>query len=243
VEYCSSTMKAKLPSSLNINAGVTGAAFGKYEVRKPLDHNLSCYKWASGKDRPARPEYSEDRDQPGPGHYPVTEHKSVGGSTSCPNLKGRRLDEEAAGGTKRCVKSTFGCSERFPGSKMSCSPQGDMYYAHSRIMTSEDYLAGTRSCSLGGGDKVDLTNPYKAPRLQVSAATYTPNTGYGAAMKSSPGLDGFATRCLSPVYAFSPKSGSRTMASTGGRGAKGFRGVSPAGDGGAGRDGSSSAAS
>merc|ERR1719262_1668675 len=120
---------------------------------------------------------------------------------------------EATGGTKRCLKSTFGTANRFAKDKVpNSSPQGDRYYAHSKIWLGEDYLQGARSCSFGACGKTDMANPLKGPKHDTSPVTYYPQGGYSAAMKTS-ALDGLTSRCTSPVNQFAKNLGSTKNAS------------------------------
>lgn len=130
-------------------------------------------------------------------------------TASCPNLRGAGdRCMEATGGTKRCLKSTFGCANRFAKDKVpNSSPQGDRYYAHSKIWGAEEYLSGVRSCSFGASGKVDMSNPLKGPRYTTSPHTYYPQGGYSAAGRTSP-LDGLTSRSTSPVHQFAKNLGS-----------------------------------
>merc|ERR1712070_674685 len=182
--------------------------------RKDLDSRFPQYS----KDKPllghnGRPHEIEDRNDPGPGTYHSDTYKSVSITASCPNLRGAGEHcMEATGGTKRCLKSTFGCANRFEKQKVpNSSPQGDRYYAHSKIWGPEEYLGGVRSCSFGVCGKTDMANPLKGPRHDVSPHTYYPNSGYSAAMRTSP-LDGLTNRCLSPVNQFAKNRGSTRSA-------------------------------
>mmetsp|Transcript_40506 Transcript_40506/g.91386 ORF Transcript_40506/g.91386 Transcript_40506/m.91386 type:complete len:150 (-) Transcript_40506:67-516(-) len=74
---------------------------------------------------------------------------------------------------KRVVKCTFGTADRFRTGRQSCSPHKDLYYAHSKFLTDEDYLASGKSCSMGGGHKTDFTNPFRGHASLVSPATYS----------------------------------------------------------------------
>jgi len=198
-EFCTMTLKPKLNSTLIPHAMISPGPHHRYEIRGPLDQH--CPKYALpllGHGR--RSPEVEDRDHPGPGHY-FGDFKSVASSSSCPNLADRG-NIEPPGGTKRFVKTTFGTSERFKSVGKNCSPKEELYYAHSKFQTSEDYLKQARSCSFGKDNKTDFSNPHRGHRSDTSPVSYSPNRSYGAAMKSSP-MDGFVSRCTSPVHSFS----------------------------------------
>jgi len=209
-EFCSTTMKVKLPSSLTGIAMPSPGPHARYEVRGDLDRHLPQY----AKHKPLLghnkrfPEHEHDND-PGPGHYHDHTYKSVALSASCPNLSGGgERCMEAVGGTKKCLKSTFGVAPRFSKDKVpNSSPQGDRYYAHSKILDGEAYLSGARSCSFGACGKMDMANPFKGPLHDVSPVTYHPERGYSSHYATSP-LDGMASRCVSPVHQFSKNLGS-----------------------------------
>lgn len=214
-DYCCTTIKIKLGSSIM----PTGSSPGpKYNIRsEDLSAHLPEYhkpKLSHG----ARHCAVEDREGPGPGQY-NDDFKSIASSMSAPNLtrtSGERA-LEATGGTKRCVKSTFGESQRFPGARMNCSPKGDLYYAHNKFLNADDYLQSARSCSFGACGKVDFSNPYKGHINTVSPHTYSPAKGYSATMKTSP-IDEMAERMPSPTFATSPGSRRARGASSSGRG-------------------------
>merc|ERR1711879_634379 len=79
-----------------------------------------------------------------------------------------------------------------------------MYYDHNNVPSKEDYLSMSRSCTFGRGHKTDFSNPTRGHRSNVSPATYSPNTS--TTMKTS-ALDGFATRCTSPVHSHCRSTG------------------------------------
>jgi hypothetical protein len=210
-EFCSTTIKVKLPSSLTGLPMPSPGPHARYEVRKAdLTAHLPQYakhKPLLGHNDPA-PKYSGNND-PGPGHYQEHTYKTTALAASCPNLTGggdRCM--EATGGTKKCLKSTFGMAPRFSKDKVpNSSPQGERYYAHSKIRGGEDYLSGARSCSFGACGKMDMSNPLKGPRNDVSPVTYHPERGYSCHYKTSP-LDGLTQRCISPVHQFAKNLGS-----------------------------------
>lgn len=209
VEYSTTTMKIKLPSSLTaVSMPSPGPA--KYEVRGDLDGHLPRYGKQllshSGRDHLNEDSQSSD---PGPGAYNDDLYKTVCISASCPNLRnGGERCMEAAGGTKRCLKSTFGVAARFSKHKApNSSPEGDRYYAHSKILDGEAYLTGARTCSFGVSPKTDMSNPLKGPRHNTSPTTYHPQPGYSAAGRTS-ALDGTTSRMVSPVHQFSKNMGS-----------------------------------
>eukprot|EP00929_Paragymnodinium_shiwhaense_P021253 TRINITY_DN13912_c0_g1_i1.p1 TRINITY_DN13912_c0_g1~~TRINITY_DN13912_c0_g1_i1.p1 ORF type:complete len:391 (+),score=80.01 TRINITY_DN13912_c0_g1_i1:183-1355(+) len=202
--YCSMSIGKKLPSSL-VPVNMCGPGpHAKYEVRKPLA------KAASNDDLPqplsfgTRAPPVEDTDGPGPGFY-SQHHKTVQAITSCPNFRTRKdsvpgLEATNAGGTKQFLKSTFGVAPRFKEDKKTPAQGGMMYSFHQKSMTSEDYLRAYRSCSMGGGNKTDFSNPMKlssAHRLQVSPVTYHP---VSSSAKKTSAMDGFTNRCASPIY-------------------------------------------
>eukprot|EP00928_Gymnodinium_smaydae_P047070 TRINITY_DN31403_c0_g1_i1.p1 TRINITY_DN31403_c0_g1~~TRINITY_DN31403_c0_g1_i1.p1 ORF type:complete len:440 (+),score=88.57 TRINITY_DN31403_c0_g1_i1:107-1321(+) len=203
-DYCTATMKIKLPSSLVPKETCSPGPHHKYEIAKNLDAHCPNYPHKQKLAHGTRHLYSEDRDQPGPGDY--EQHmKTVAHATLCPNFRSSRgskspgLENAVAGGTKKFVKSTFGVANRFGKDKKTCSPEGEMFYAHSKFLTSSDYLEDARSCGFGGGNKIDFANPMKlssSQRLQVSPVTYHPVSS--SAKRTSP-FDGFAERCASPV--------------------------------------------
>lgn len=179
-EYCTTTMKQKLPSMLAPKSTASPGPHAPYKVRKPLDHDCPRYPQSPILDRGSRHQFSEDTDQPGPGQYDVSQR-------------------QLAGGSKNFVKCTFGVSSRFPKAQGSCSPDKAQYYAHFKFPNSEDYLGMSRSCSLGFAQRTDFTNPFRGHRSAVSPVHYSPTKGYGAALKQS-ATDGFASRCTSPIF-------------------------------------------
>lgn len=209
-EFCTTTMKVKLPSSLTAVSMPSPGPHARYEVRSDLDAHLPQY----AKHKPLLGHNKRFADhamcsEPGPGHYHEHTYKTTALSASCPNLSGGgERCMEAVGGTKKCLKSTFGMASRFSKDKVpNSSPQGDRYYAHSKILDGEAYLAGARSCSFGACGKMDMSNPLKGPVHDVSPVTYHPERGYSCHYPTSP-LDGIASRCVSPVHQFSKNLGS-----------------------------------
>lgn len=207
-EFCATTIKVKLPSSLVAHAMPSPGPHARYEVRGDLNRHLPTYakhKPLLGHGR-RRAENEEDKD-PGPGAYQTHTYNATAINASCPNLLGGGQGcMEATGGSKRCLKSTFGMSQRFPKDKVpNSSPQGDRYYAHSKILDKEDYLNGVRSCSFGASGKTDMAKLHS--NSDVSPVTYRPEQGYSAVYATSP-LDGGTNRCASPVAVFSKGAGS-----------------------------------
>lgn len=197
-EFCSTTLKGKLPSTLVPAKSCSPGPHAKYEIRKAPGYGLPSP--SLGK----RHEKVEDNTGPGPGQYATQSVKSIAASASCPAFRHTGTGQagnialDAVGGTKQYVKTTFGNAERFPSAGKSCSPTGDMYYDHFKFPNKEDYLGMSRSCTFGRGHKTDFTNPGRGHRLSVSPATYSPNTSTTAKTSA---LDGFANRCTSPVHA------------------------------------------
>jgi hypothetical protein len=167
-EFCNTTMKVKLGSSLIQKTPSPGPT---YQVRKEPDTNFPTYA-APRMKHGGRSRFSEDNDGPG---FTYSSHNVM------------------VKGMKNPIKSTFGMSQRFKDGKGTPTPAGSMYYAHCKIMNGEDYMqAGTTS--LGFGSKVDFSNPFKGYRNQVSPATYSPAVTMTNA--TSP-LDGFIERSAS----------------------------------------------
>lgn len=201
--YCSMSIGKKLPSTLVPLDLPSPGPHAKYEVRKPLDkHIISHAKEPLSHGTRAPP--PEDRDGPGPGFY--SQHfNTVGHITSAPNFRTRKdsvpgLEATNAGGTKKFMKSTFGCAPRFKEDKKTPAQGGSMYSFHQKSMTSEDYLRAYRSCSMGGSQKTDFSNPMKLSsghRLQTSPVTYHP---VSSSAKKTSALDGFSYRCASPIF-------------------------------------------
>lgn len=195
-EFCTRTLKPRLKSSMAIDGVVSPGP--KYNIKEQPGSNLPKYSLG------ARIKQVEDHTGPGPGHN-FSDHNSIGafvGTLSMPDLKGGSASSlEASGGTKRCVKSTFGVAPRFP-QKGFAKPDKDLYYAHSKIWDSETYLSNSRSCSLGGGQRTD----FSASQHTASPASYDYGRYTSSAKKTSP-IDGFADRGVSPVRYFSKKLG------------------------------------
>lgn len=201
-EYCSTTMKIKLGSSLVPFNSCSPGPHAKYDVRKPMDYYCPNYPAKERLAHGLRTREVEDDDGPGPGGYEQHAY-TIAASCSAPSLKGAAGAEAAWNATRapRRVKSTFGMADRFGNAKVStCSPNGEYYYAHSKFLTQEDYLAASRTCGFGGGQKTDLANLSKLGKAhlsQVSPVTYFP---VSSSAKPTSSLDGFASRCASPVY-------------------------------------------
>lgn len=215
-EFCSTTIKVKLPSSLTGLPMPSPGPHARYEVRGDLDRHLPQY----AKHKPLlghnkREMSLEGNSDPGPGHYHEHTYKTMALSASCPNLVGGgERCMEAAGGTKKCLKSTFGMAPRFSKDKVpNSSPQGDRYYAHSKILDSDDALKGARSCSFGACGKTDMSKLTGCSN-DVSPHTYHPERGYSVHYATSP-LDGLTTRNVSPVHQFSKNLGSTKNATRG----------------------------
>lgn len=202
-EFCATTIKVKLPSSLVGHAMPSPGPHARYEVRGDLNRHLPTYskhKPLLGHGGARLLTDKEDKD-PGPGAYQTQTYNSTSINASCPNLLGGGQGcMEASGGTKRCLKSTFGMSQRFPKDKVpNSSPQGDRYYAHSKILDKEDYLNGVRSCSFGASGKTDMAKLHS--NSDVSPVTY--RTEQLSTIKAYSPLDGGTNRCPSPVAVFS----------------------------------------
>lgn len=191
-EYCSTSMHQSLPSKLVPVDMCSPGPHHKYEVRRPLDGGRPSYH-AELLSHGTRHVHPEDTDGPGLKNNDI-HHLSVARNASCPSLQAGGVE---ARGTKRCLKTTFGTADRFRSGKQSTSPAGGMGYAHFKFPTSEDYLARSRSCSFGAGTKTDFSNPYRGHRSTVSPVSYSPNV---STVKKSSALDGFASRCASPVH-------------------------------------------
>lgn len=194
-EYCTITMKSRGKSSLTATDMCSPGPHAKYEVRLPLDHHLL----KANKERLSHGGKSlpQDTDQPGPGQYDMKNDRTVASATRGKNTQG--TENAVAGGSKKFLKSTFGMADRFGRSIQTCSPTKEMYYAHSKFWTEEDYLAGARTCTFGHANKTDLANPSKLGirhRTQVSPVTYNP---ISSSAKPTSALDGFITRCASPT--------------------------------------------
>lgn len=229
-DYAKTTMKMKLPSSLvaakmcgpNAMYNVPRDLITKnpFPAKHPPGHKKAgqIKKEFQALARGGRDYDFEDKSGPGPCAYKLDTYKSVAMAASCPNLSnsGERC-MEATGGSKRKVGSsasgplaaracTFGGSERFPSAKQSCSPQGNLYYAHSKILDQEEYLRGARSCSFGACGKTDFANPLKAYQQKEDyerspVSHQPPSHGYSGVKRTS-ALDGVTYRPISPVHAF-----------------------------------------
>lgn len=171
----------------------------KYEFSKPFEDECPKAAVEPLLSHGGRHKTMEDKDQPGPGTYDTMHRPNFSGLkkfVGCTNAQG--------------APSTFGSAKRFPKVQGTSSPSGEMYYAHSKQLTepadiSEDVMKHSRSCSLGVGKKIDLTNPYNDHRSQVSPATYH-TQGFSTIGRTSP-LDGFLYRSPSPTLASSPSRG------------------------------------
>lgn len=210
-EFCSTTLKARLPSMLAPASMASPGPHAKYEVRKKADHFFPSYnkeKLSHGSRHPI----SQDEDGPGPGAY--DQHiATIAASISCPNFRTQKgsptdgLEAARAGGTKRHVLSTFGEAKRFPSAKTTCSPDKNLYYAHNK--GTSDYSTVARSCTLGRGTKTDFSNLMRlsaSSRSQVSPVTYYPEISQA---KPTSTLDGSASRCASPISAACREMASR----------------------------------
>merc|ERR1712032_497656 len=200
-EYCTTSMHAKLPSKLVPANMCSPGPHHKYQIDKNLDVHCPSYGkpllGARTPGRPARHPYPEDTDGPGLGYNDLHQN-SVASRSHTKNLKADPTAYEA-GGTKRFLKTTFGTADRFRAGKQTCSPTGEYYYSHAKFLTSEDYLQGARSCSFGVSGKTDFSNPYHGHMSKVSPVTYHP---IASTAKKTSALDGFASRCTSPVHSF-----------------------------------------
>lgn len=205
-EFCNTTMHAKLPSKLVPANMCSPGPHHKYQIARPLDDRptYGTQLLASrSPSRPARHPYPEDNDGPGLG-YNDLHHESVASRSHSRGLKDSVVSE-SVGGTKRNLKTTFGTADRFRAGKQTCSPVGDLYYAHAKFFTTEDYLSGARSCSFGVSHKTDFSNPHHGHRSTVSPVTYAP---IASTVKKTSAMDGFANRCASPVATFSKNASS-----------------------------------
>lgn len=228
-DYCHTTIKKRLPSGWS--KGGTPSPGPKYNIRDddPTEtlpgwspegvHRRGGIKYHKQKlshgDRNYHPE--DKNPKIGPGSY-YDDFKSIASSHSSPNLRGTSaspLALEATGGTKRCVKSTFGEANRWPKPKVNASPPGDLYYAHNKFLTQDDYMNNARSCSMGVSGKCDFSNPYHADTNAVSPHSYKPQQAYSVCGKTS-AIDAFAERHTSPVHAHAKnlaKNRSQSLAS------------------------------
>jgi len=196
-EYCNTSLHRKLPSKLVPADMCSPGPHHTYEVRKPLDHHLPGYG-RQNLSYGGRHPFPEDNDGPGIGCNSAS-FKGMAKSFSTPGGQ--------PGGEKRCVKTTFGKAERFTAARQSSSPVGEMYYAHSKILDSEDYMAMNRTCGMGGGSKTDFSNPYKGHRLAVSPVTYKP---IASTAKKTSAFDGLTKRMESPTVAYCRSMGCST---------------------------------
>lgn len=200
-EYCSTSLGRKLPSSLVPVDMCSPGPHHTYEIRKPLDHHRPSY----GKPSLAygyRAPFPEDNDGPGIS-YSHSETKGM-----------RRTAPTNLDGSKRSVRSTFGCAQRFTASKQTSSPWGDMYYAHSKLLDSEDYMSMNRTCGFGGGSRTDFSNIFKGHKTEVSPVTYRP---VASTAKKTSAFDGLIERLESPTTAYlrSTKSSQRSPSAPG----------------------------
>lgn len=191
-DFCNMTMHKKLPSKLVPFNLCSPGPHHNYQIRKPLDHHIKEYAKQS-LSHGARHPYPEDTDGPGIS-YAHASLKGLSQSVSSPSLKTKGKDDTTA----RPAKCTFGNAGRFSSKKLTSSPSGDMYYVHSKILTSEDYLQSVRTCSFGAGNKTDFSNPFHGHRSDVSAVTYSPVT---STSRKTSALDGLVTRLESPTRA------------------------------------------
>lgn len=183
-EFCRTSLGRKLPSTLVPVDMCSPGPHHSYEVRKPLDHHRPHY----GKPSLAygyRAPFPEDTDGPGIAY-------------SHSETKGMRRTVSSLEGGKRSVKCTFGCAERFVASKQTSSPWGDMYYPHSKLLDSEDYMSMNRTCGFGGGNRTDFSNIFKGHKNEVSPVTYRP---VASTAKKTSAFDGLVERLESPTTA------------------------------------------
>lgn len=83
----------------------------------------------------------------------------------------------------RSTVSTFGTSKREGVVGKTCTPDSDLYYYHNNLLTGEDYLKRSRSCTFGQGR-----------RAQIGGSDYDAPLGNQvvlSASKSCSALDGF----------------------------------------------------
>lgn len=197
-EFCTLSMARKLPSTL-VPLNTCSPGPNKYEVSKPFLNNLPTYGLPA-MSRGGRQVLIEKTEPDGPElAYNDLAWMGMARSATAPagTIGGPLLDKKPS--TKSSVKCTFGMSERFPKSKQSCSPSGDLYYAHAKFLTSEDYLSQGKSCTFGAGQKVDLSNPFRSPQNSVSPASYSP---IASITRKTSSLDGLISRCPSPIHTF-----------------------------------------
>jgi len=200
-QYCSTSIHQQLPSALIPKDHPSPGPV--YQVRKPLDHGRPHY----GRERLShggRHNYPEDTDNPemlNPQNY------TVAASASCPNLIGNPLSQP--GGTKQCLKTTFGTSDRFKSVKQSSGPSGGRPLKMGTgcqdkksvgLSTCEDYLSKSRSCSFGSGQRTNFANPYRGHTMAVSPVSYFP---VASQVGKTSSFDGQASRCVSPIFSFS----------------------------------------
>lgn len=197
-EFCTRTLKGRLKGALDQAPVISPGP--RYNIGYKPGQDLP--KYSLGQAIPP----VEDHTGPGPGHN-FCDHLSIGasvGSLSMPDLKGSgNISLEATGGTKRCVRTTFGVAPRFSYKHADQSPSKDLYYAHSKIWDAETYLSNSRTCSMGGGQRTDFGafSQHTASPASYDYGRYTSST-----KKTSP-IDGFADRGVSPVRYFSKKTG------------------------------------
>lgn len=197
-EFCTRTIKGRLKGALDQAPVISPGP--RYNITYKPGQDLP--KYSLGQAFPL----VEDHSGPGPGHN-FADHLSIGASVGClsmPDLKksGGSISLEATGGTKRCVRSTFGMAPRFSTKTMpgDQSPSKDLYYAHSKIWDAEVYMQDSRTCSMGGGQRTDFSHS----QHNASPASYETNRNTSSYKKTSP-IDGFADRGISPVRYFSKK--------------------------------------
>lgn len=200
-EFCTRTLKGRLKGALDQAPIISPGP--RYNIGYKPGQDLPKYSLGP------RTPLVEDHSGPGPGHN-FADHLSIGasvGSLSMPDLKGSggSISLEATGGTKRCVRSTFGTADRFnnKAAAQSQSPSKDLYYAHSKIWDAETYISNSRTCSMGGGQKTNFAafSQHTASPVSYDYSRYT-----SSSKKTSP-IDGFADRGVSPVRFFSKKTG------------------------------------
>mmetsp|Transcript_15611 Transcript_15611/g.27744 ORF Transcript_15611/g.27744 Transcript_15611/m.27744 type:complete len:392 (-) Transcript_15611:131-1306(-) len=204
-EYCSMSIAKKLGSSLVPYNLCSPGPHHDYEVRKPSDAHLPNYGLPSLSHGTRHPP-PEDTDGPML-KYAHNHTKGLAKSISAPALKSETPQPEA-GGSKRFVKSTFGMADRFgKGPRQTSSPTGEMYYAHSKVWTSEDYLQNGKTCGFGASGKTDFSNVYHDHRNDVSPVTYNP---ISSAAKKTSSFDGLTLRSESTTVAYCRAQGFST---------------------------------
>merc|ERR1719159_531116 len=79
-------------------------------------------------------------------------------------------------------KTTIAQEKRFlKGQLPSQSPDGERYYEHSEILTGADYMKGSRTPGMGGGNKTNFARLGEGGKNdKVGPGTYQPNVSTAA---------------------------------------------------------------